>query len=92
MAPAGEIGAEEGVDAGLGHVLADQARAEREDIGVIMLAGERGAESGSETRAQRQAGLRLTAIEMPMPEPQTAMPRSASPVATASASLAPKCG
>ena len=36
------------------------------------------ADSGSATRAQRQAGLRLTAIEMPMPEPQTAMPRSAS--------------
>ena len=41
VAPAGEIGAEEGGDAGPGHVAADQPRAEREDIGVIMLAGQR---------------------------------------------------
>ena len=39
-----------------------------------------GAERGSATWAQRHAGLRLTAIAMPMPEPQTAIPRSASAV------------
>ena len=37
--------------------------------------------------AAREAGLRLTAIEMPMPDPQIAMPRSAAPDATAVASL-----
>src|SRR5207248_2440578 len=37
------------------------------------------AETGSETSAQRAAGLRLTAIEMPIPDPQMAMPKSASP-------------
>jgi hypothetical protein len=31
------------------------------------------AETGSLTSAQRQAGFRLTAIEMPMPEPQSAL-------------------
>ena len=40
VAAAGERGGEEGVDAGLGHLDADQPRAQREDIGVIMLAGE----------------------------------------------------
>src|SRR5690606_31002425 len=43
------------------------------------------AESGSDTRAQRHAGLRLTDIAMPMPEPHSAIPRSALPFATASA-------
>ena len=38
VAPAGEVGVEEGRDAGLGHVDADQARAEGDDVGVIMLA------------------------------------------------------
>src|SRR3546814_2506540 len=32
------------------------------------------ADSGSLTSAQRHAGLRLTAIEMPMPEPHNATP------------------
>ena len=40
VAAAGEVGVEEGGDAGLGHVAADQPRAEREHVGVIMLAGE----------------------------------------------------
>ncbi len=35
------------------------------------------AESGSDTSAQRQGGLRLAAIEMPMPDPHNATPRSA---------------
>jgi hypothetical protein len=38
MAPAGEFGAEESGDAGTRHVAADQPGAQREDIGVIMLA------------------------------------------------------
>ncbi len=45
------------------------------------------AESGSSTRAQRQSGWRLTAIEMPIPEPHRAMPRSAVPAPIACASL-----
>ena len=40
VAAAGEIGAEEGGDAGAGHVSADQAGAKSERVGVIMLAGE----------------------------------------------------
>ena len=47
----------------------------------------RRAESGSETSAQRQAGWRLAAIEMPMPEPHKATPQSARPAAISSASL-----
>src|SRR4051794_13444791 len=50
------------------------------------------AEIGSSTRAQRQCGSRFTAIEMPIPEPQTAIPRSAAPVATARASFRPNSG
>ena len=45
------------------------------------------ADSGSDTSAQRQAGLRFIAIEMPTPDPQSAMPWSASPLAIAFASL-----
>jgi hypothetical protein len=45
----------------------------------------RRAESGSETSAARAAGCRLTAIEMPMPDPQMATPRLARPEAMASA-------
>ena len=37
------------------------------------------AESGSDTSAQRSAGLRLTAIEMPMPLPQIAIRRVEQP-------------
>src|SRR3546814_605252 len=43
------------------------------------------ADKGSDTSAQRQAGLRLTAIEMPTPDPHSATPRCALPFATASA-------
>src|SRR5690606_22200949 len=43
------------------------------------------ADSGSDTSAQRHAGLRLTEIEMPIPDPHSATPRSALPLATASA-------
>jgi hypothetical protein len=57
-AATGKLGLEESGYAGLGDVEPDQAGAE----GV--------AETGSLSRAQRQAGLRLTAMEMPMPEPR----------------------
>ena len=40
VAVAAEGGGEEGLDAGLGHLDADQARAQGDDVGVIMLAGE----------------------------------------------------
>src|SRR3546814_12114184 len=40
------------------------------------------ADKGSDTSAQRQAGLRLTAIEMPTPDPHSATPRCALPFAT----------
>ena len=67
--------------------IADQPRAHGDHVGVVMLAGQRGRTAARDTSAQRQAGLRLTAIEMPMPEPHSATPRSASPAAIASASL-----
>src|SRR6185369_12494355 len=44
VAPAGENGVEKCEDAGLRHVAADQAGAERQDIRIIMLAGELGRE------------------------------------------------
>ena len=87
VAAAGEIGGEEGVDAGLGHVAAGQPRAHRDDIGVVVLAGERGGKRIATPARSAQAGLRLTAIEMPMPEPHSATPRSALPAATTAASL-----
>ena len=40
VAAAFEVGAEEGADAPLGHFDADQARAERDGVGVIVPAGE----------------------------------------------------
>ena len=51
VAAAGEIGAEEGGDAGLGHVAADQPRAQRKHVGVVMLAGERGRQRLVDPRA-----------------------------------------
>src|SRR5690348_16817926 len=44
MAPAGEIAVEKRGDAGLGHVASDEPCAEREHVGVVMLAGELGRE------------------------------------------------
>src|SRR5205085_9069199 len=43
------------------------------------------ADSPSETNAHRQAGLRLTAIEIPIPDPHKAIPRAASPASIAAA-------
>ena len=40
-------------------------------------------ETGSETSAQRAWGTRLTAIEMPIPDPHKATPNSAAPSAIA---------
>ena len=51
VAPAGEVGVEEGGDAGLGHVAADQPRAEREHVGVIVLAGQLGRKRLVDARA-----------------------------------------
>ena len=42
VAPPGEVGAQEGRDAGPGHVAADQSGPERKHVRVIMLPGERG--------------------------------------------------
>ena len=59
----------------------------RDDVGVVMLAGEARPIAARRPSAQRAAGWRLTAIEMPMPEPHRAMPRSARPAAISSAIL-----
>src|SRR5579885_1858521 len=48
--------------------------------------------SGSNTAAQRTPGTLLAAIAMPKLEPQTTMPRSACPDATASPTAYPNCG
>src|SRR5688500_11225953 len=44
VAAAGERRGEEGVQAGLGHFDADQPAAQRDDVGVVMLAGQAGRE------------------------------------------------
>ena len=67
------VGGEEGGEARLGHFRPDQPRAHRDHVGSLCSRAS-AAESGSETSAQRQAGWRLTAIEMPMPEPHSATP------------------
>jgi hypothetical protein len=41
MAATGKIGGQESGDAGLGHILPGQPRAERHDIGIVMLARKR---------------------------------------------------
>lgn len=78
VAIAEELGCEEGGDAGLGHLDADETGAERDDVRVVVLARKAGRERLGDD-AQRACGLRFTAIEMPMPEPHNATPRSALP-------------
>ena len=79
VAAAGEIGAEEGGDAGLGHVDADQPRAQARGRWRRYARGRARPTAARRPARSGRRGSRLTAIEMPMPEPQTAMPRSASP-------------
>ena len=54
----------------------DNAAAESEDISVVVFAGEAWVVTSC-ARAARTPGTLLAAMEMPIPEPQTAMPRSA---------------
>ena len=49
--PPSEVGGEEGGDAGLGHFRADQAGAEGDGVGVVVLAGERGRKRLGDLRA-----------------------------------------
>src|SRR3546814_4886285 len=59
VAVAGEIGSEKGGDARLGHVDAGQPRAQRDDVGVIMLARElRRQRFGHERAAARRVAVR----------------------------------
>src|SRR3954471_22082171 len=52
MASAAEGRGEEGLDTGLGHLDPDQPRAHRDDVGIVMLAGEAGGERlGDQSRA-----------------------------------------
>ena len=51
VAAAAERRGEEGLDAGLGHLDADQPRAHGDDVGVVMLAGEAGRERLGDQRA-----------------------------------------
>ena len=69
VAAADEIGVEEGRDAGLGHFDADQARAKRDGVGVVMLAGER--------CRQRLGDLRAAAGRVAVGGDRDADPRAA---------------
>ena len=51
VAPAGEISVEKSENAGPGHVAANEASAERQYVGVVMLTGELGREGIVDTRA-----------------------------------------
>ena len=86
MAIPAERGGEEGLNAGLGHV-GTVSRAPMAITLASLCSRASLAESGSETSAQRTAGLRLTAMEMPIPDPHSATPCSALPEATWVASL-----
>ena len=88
VAPAFEVGGEEGGDAGLGHVDPDQPRAERDGIGVIVAARKLGRERLGDLGAAA-GGIAIGGDGDPMPDPQTVIPRSARPSASASASEAP---
>ncbi len=55
---------------------------EREDVEVVVLAGQRRAGRVAECGAARIPGTLLAAMAMPTPLPHTRMPRSASPPAT----------
>jgi len=72
-----------------GGFAGDDAATEREHIGIIVFACEaRGIRVMGESAA-RMPGTLLAAMEMPMPEPQTAMPRSACFEITRSATALP---
>lgn len=51
VAAAEEVGGQEGVDDGLGHHGADHARAHGDDVGVVVLAGQAGADGLGADRA-----------------------------------------
>src|SRR5436190_16787540 len=69
MAPAGEIGAEKGSDAGPGHVVADEAGAKREGVGIVMFAGE--------ARGERIVHPRTTAAKVAVGRDRNADARAA---------------
>jgi len=58
-----------------------ETRAEAQDVGVIVFAREMGRVTSC-TTAARTPGTLLAAIEIPIPDPHTATPRSQSPEAT----------
>jgi hypothetical protein len=66
----------------------DDAGAEGKDVGVVVFAGELGGDDPV-GRAARITGTLLAAMEIPTPEPQTAMPRSAFFEATRSPTALP---
>ena len=71
--------------------LPDQPRAEREDVGVIMLARQLRRQRIVDQRAAA-GGIAVDRDRDADAEPHSATPRSASPAAIASASLQPKSG
>jgi len=91
VAAAGEGRVEEGLHHCQGSDGRDDACAEGEDVGVVVSRASR-AVTMSWARAARMPGTLLAAIEIPMPEPQTAIPRSAFFEATRSPMALPKSG
>ena len=58
MASTGERGGEKRFDAGLGHLDPDQPRAQRDDVGVVVLAGEAGGQwLGNQRAAHRRVSV-----------------------------------
>jgi len=85
---AGEACIEEGLHHLDGGGGGDDAGAEGKDVGVVVFAGELGGDDPV-GRAARIPGTLLAAMEIPTPEPQTAMPRSAFFEATRSPTALP---
>ena len=86
MAIAQEFGGEEALDTCLRHSWPVSRAPIAMTFASLWLRAS-SADSGSDTSADRQAGLRLAAIEMPIPEPHSAIPNLASPVSIALAIL-----
>ena len=83
-----EFSRHECIDTVDGHSLAGQTLTKRQDIGVIMFTAEprRGGVADKRRPAPRNL---FTAIEIPMPLPQTAIPRAAASPRIAWANFAP---
>ena len=79
---AGEFGVQENVDQFGGALLVQILRAEREHVGVVVLAGQPHFVFVTAPAPRARPSILLAAIAIPTPVEQTRMPRSARPCAT----------